>query len=29
MSYTTHVKGFDSFYTSTYETGGKMVKESS
>lgn len=27
MSYTTHVKGFDSFYTSTYETGEKWLKE--
>ncbi|RRD95873.1 cytoplasmic protein [Clostridiales bacterium COT073_COT-073] len=27
MSYTTHVKGFDSFYTSTYETGEKWIKE--
>lgn len=26
MSYTTHVKGFDSFYTSTYETGEKYIK---
>lgn len=26
MSYTTHVKGFDSFYTSTYETGEKWLK---
>ncbi len=25
MSYTTHVKGFDSFYTSVYETGEKWV----
>ncbi len=25
MSYTTHVKGFDSFYTSTYETGEKWL----
>ena len=23
MSYTTHVKGFDTFYTSVYETGEK------
>lgn len=27
MSYTTHVKGFDSFYTSSYETGEKWLKE--
>lgn len=27
MSYTTHVKGFDSFYTSVYETGEKWLKE--
>lgn len=27
MSYTTHVKGFDSFYTSTYETGEKWLKK--
>lgn len=26
-SYTTHVKGFDSFYTSTYETGEKWLKK--
>ncbi len=26
MSYTTHVKGFDSFYTSVYETGEKFLK---
>ena len=26
MSYTTHVKGFDSFYTSVYETGEKWLK---
>jgi uncharacterized membrane protein len=26
MCYTTHVKGFDSFYTSTYETGEKWLK---
>lgn len=26
MSYTTHVKGFDSFYTSSYETGEKWLK---
>lgn len=26
MSYTTHVKGFDSFYTSVYETGEKYLK---
>ena len=26
MSYTTHVKGFDSFYTSVYETGEKSIK---
>lgn len=26
MSYTTHVKGFDSFYTSTYETGEQYIK---
>lgn len=25
MSYTTHVKGFDSFYTSVYETGEKWL----
>ncbi len=25
MSYTTHVKGFDSFYTSSYETGEKWL----
>lgn len=27
MSYTTHVKGFDSFYTSTYETGEKWIRQ--
>ncbi len=27
MSYTTHVKGFDSFYTSVYETGEKYIKD--
>lgn len=27
MSYTTHVKGFDSFYTSLYETGEKYLKD--
>ena len=27
MSYTTHVKGFDSFYTSVYETGEKYIKK--
>lgn len=27
MSYTTHVKGFDSFFTSVYETGEKWLKE--
>ena len=26
MSYTTHVKGFDSFYTSSYESGEKWLK---
>ena len=26
MSYTTHVKGFDAFYTSVYETGEKWIK---
>lgn len=26
MSYTTHVKGFDAFYTSVYETGEKYIK---
>lgn len=26
MSFTTHVKGFDSFYTSVYETGEKWLK---
>lgn len=26
MSFTTHVKGFDSFYTSVYETGEKYIK---
>lgn len=26
MSYTTHIKGFDSFYTSVYETGEKFLK---
>ena len=26
MTYTTHVKGFDSFYTSSYETGEKWLK---
>ena len=26
MSYTTHVKGFDAFYTSKYETGEKWLK---
>lgn len=25
MSYTTHVKGFDSFYTSVYESGEKWL----
>lgn len=27
MSYTTHVKGFDSFYTSSYETGVKYIQK--
>ena len=27
MSFTTHVKGFDSFTTSVYETGEKWLKE--
>lgn len=27
MSYTTHVKGFDSFYTSVYESGEKYIKK--
>lgn len=27
MSFTTHVKGFDTFYTSVYETGEKWFKE--
>lgn len=27
MSHTTHVKGFDTFFTSTYETGEKWLKE--
>lgn len=27
MSYTTHVKGFDSFYTSVYESGEKYLKD--
>ena len=27
MSYTTHVKGFDAFYTSTYETGEKWFRQ--
>lgn len=27
MTYTTHVKGFDSFYTSSYESGEKWLKE--
>lgn len=27
FSYTTHVKGFDSFYTSNYATGEKFLKE--
>ncbi|MDR1801510.1 MAG: glutamine amidotransferase [Lachnospiraceae bacterium] len=27
MSYTTHVKGFDAFYTSVYETGDKWLVE--
>ena len=27
VSYTTHVKGFDSFYTSVYETGEKWLVE--
>ena len=27
MSYTTHVKGFNAFYTSSYETGEKWLKE--
>ena len=26
MSYTTHVKGFDTFYTSVYETGERYLK---
>ena len=26
MSYTTHVKGADAFYTSVYETGEKYLK---
>jgi uncharacterized membrane protein len=26
MSYTTHVKGFDAFYTSVYETGEKWIR---
>ncbi len=26
MSYTTHIKGFDAFYTSVYETGEKWIK---
>ena len=26
MMYTTHVKGFDAFYTSKYETGEKWLK---
>ena len=26
MSYTTHIKGFDAFYTSTYESGEKWIK---
>ena len=26
MSFTTHVKGFDTFYTSVYETGEKFLK---
>ena len=26
MSYTTHVKGADAFYTSVYETGEKWLK---
>lgn len=26
MTYTTHVKGFDSFYTSSYESGEKWIK---
>jgi uncharacterized membrane protein len=26
MSYTTHVKGFDAFYTSSYETGEKWIR---
>ncbi len=28
MSYTTHVKGFDSFYTSTYEEGIEYIRNS-
>ena len=27
MSYATHVKGFDSFYTSTYQTVEKLLKK--
>lgn len=27
VSYTTHIKGFDTFYTSTYEEGVKWLKE--
>ena len=26
MSFTTHVKGFDTFYTSVYETGREVFK---
>ena len=28
MMYTTHVKGFDAFYTSKYETGEKWLQSS-
>ena len=27
MSYTTHVKGVDAFYTSTFETGEKWFRQ--
>ena len=28
MSFTTHVKGFDTFYTSVYETGKEWIENS-
>ena len=27
MSFTTHVKGFDTFYTSVYETGKEWIEK--